>query len=168
MVDIRNVCLAVALAAFAPLPAAAQQEVVPPAGVTPVRVVQAGGAQVYACRMQADGTYAWALVGPKAVLVNADGSDFGTHTAGPRWTAADGSSIVADGANPVMRAPRPNAVPALVLRVASATGTGILSDVRFVSRADTLGGLAPATGCDAAHVNATAASHYSAVYTFYH
>jgi hypothetical protein len=58
-------------------------------------------------------------------------------------------------------------VPALLLRVTSFHGEGILSGVRFVRRSETEGGLAPATGCDAAHANATTASHYSAVYTFY-
>jgi Protein of unknown function (DUF3455) len=36
-----------------------------------------------------------------------------------------------------------------------------------VRRADTEGGLPPASGCDAAHTGATTAVHYSAVYTFF-
>ncbi len=165
MIAVRTICASIAALAFVPVAAGAQ--IVPPPGVTVVRHVQAGGAQVYSCKQQPDGTYAWTLVGPKAVLVNDDGTDFGTHTTGPRWTAVDGSSIVAEGANPVARLARPNAVPALVLRVAAAGGSGVLSDVRFVVRDDTEGGVAPATGCDAAHAGATVASHYSATYTFY-
>jgi hypothetical protein len=146
---------------------AADPEIAPPAGATVVREVQAGGAQVYACRVTAAGAYQWTLVGPNAILVNDDGTSFGTHTTGPAWTAADGSSITADGAHPLTVVKRSEGVPALLLAVASSTGTGVLTGVRYVRRADTAGGFAPATGCDAAHVNAQTAVHYSAVYTFY-
>jgi hypothetical protein len=142
-------------------------EPAPPAGAALVREVQAGGAQVYACRAGAGTTFAWTLVGPKAVLINDDGSDFGTHGAGPTWTAVDGSSISADGAHPLARVDRPGSVPALLLAVTSSRGDGLLSGVRFVRRAETQGGSAPALGCDAEHLNATTASRYSAVYTFY-
>jgi hypothetical protein len=142
-------------------------ELSPPPGATVVREVQAGGAQVYACRAEAAGAFAWTLVGPKAVLVNEDGSDFGTHSAGPTWVATDGSSIVADGAHPLAKGERPDSVPALLLAVKSSSGSGILTPVRFVRRSDTDGGLPPQTGCDAAHADTTIARHYSAVYTFY-
>lgn len=151
----------------APANAAPDPEPTPPPGTTLVREVQAGGAQVYACRAAADGAYQWTLTGPKAMLLNDDGTDFGTHAAGPSWTAADGSSIRADGAHPVAVVKRPGAVPALLLKVISSNGSGALSGVQFVRRADTEGGVAPATGCDAAHAGATTAVHYSAVYTFF-
>ena len=151
------------------LPARAQGDTQPspPPGAVLVREVQAGGAQVYACRAVAGGQFGWTLVGPKAVLVNDDGSDFGTHSAGPTWTAADGSSISADGAHPLAKIARPDSVPALLLAVSSSQGQGVLTGVRFVRRAGTEGGTAPATGCDAQHADATTAVHYSAVYTFY-
>ena len=139
----------------------------PPPGATVVREVQAGGAQVYACRTSPGGAFAWVLTGPKAILVNDDGSDFGTHSAGPTWTATDGSSISADGAHPLAKVARPQSVPALVLAVTSSHGDGILRSVRFVRRSDTEGGVAPAAGCDEAHRDATVAVHYSAAYTFY-
>ncbi len=141
-------------------------EIVPPSGATVVAEVQGGGVQVYACRATA-GNFAWTLVGPKALLVTDDGHDFGTHTAGPTWTSADGSSIVADGARPIFKVDRPNSVPALLLNVTSATGRGILTPARFVRRSDTEGGLPPVVGCDSKNSDATVARHYSAVYTFY-
>jgi Protein of unknown function (DUF3455) len=153
-------------AAAAPAPAPAP-DLTPPLGATLVREVQAGGAQVYACRAAAEGTYQWTLTGPKALLVNDDGSDFGIHGAGPSWTAADGSSIRADGAHPLAVVKVTGAVPALLLKVVASTGSGALSGVQFVRRADTEGGLPPLTGCDAAHTGATIAVHYSAVYTFF-
>jgi hypothetical protein len=143
------------------------QSLAPPVGAVAIVEVQGGGAQIYVCSATPAQTFGWKLVGPKALLVNDDGSDFGTHAAGPTWTAKDGSSIVADGAHPLARADRPNSVPELVLRVTSATGTGILSAARFVVRSDTDGGTPPADGCDAAHEHATVARHYSAIYTFY-
>ena len=143
------------------------QSIGAPTGSAAIVKVQGGGAQVYACRATAAQTFAWKLVGPNAILVNDDGSNFGTHGAGPTWTARDGSSIVADGAHPVARLDNPNGVPELVLRVTSAGGTGILTAARFVVRSDTAGGLPPASGCDAAHENTIVARHYSAIYTFY-
>ncbi len=166
MISVRKgaISFAIVLLFVAPVQA---QPLNPPPGATMIQEVQAGGAQVYACRASATSGFAWTLLGPKAVLVNDDGSDFGTHSAGPKWSANDGSSITADGAHPVSRQARPNAVPGLVLTVTSTTGPGILSGARFVVRSDTAGGLPPSSGCDAAHENATVASHYSAIYTFY-
>jgi hypothetical protein len=146
---------------------AADTEPQPPAGAIVVRDVQGGGAQVYACRNTAPATFGWVLVGPKAVLINDDGTDFGTHSAGPTWTALDGSTIAADSAHPLQQISRAGAVPMLLLAVTSSHGSGVLSGVRFVRRADTLGGLPPTSGCDAQHVDATVARHYSAIYTFY-
>lgn len=155
------------LVAFGMLATPALAQVVPPTGAVLIAEVQGGGAQVYACRPTPAGAFAWQLVGPKAVLVADDGSDFGTHSAGPTWTARDGSSIVGDGAHPVLRGDRPGSVPELLLNVTPQSGNGILTGVRFVTRTDTFGGLAPSAGCDADHTNATVARHYSAIYRFY-
>jgi len=138
-----------------------------PAGLTLVRRVQAGGAQLYSCRAAADGSIAWTLVGPKALLFNDDGSDFGMHTSGPRWTATDGSSILADGAHPLARVERDGSIPALALRVVSSTGSGVLANIKEVTRNETEGGKAPAEGCDAEHQSAMIAKRYTAVYAFY-
>lgn len=151
----------------APALAASAQQINPPAGVAVVREVQGGGAQVYACRAAAGGSYAWTLLGPNAILVNDDGTRFGSHGNGPHWTADDGSTVRADGAHPLAVVKHPDAVPDLLLKVVSEQGSGVLSPVKFVTRTDTQGGLPPKTGCDAAHAGATAAEHYSAIYTFY-
>ncbi len=138
-----------------------------PPNATLVREVQGGGAQVYACRAASSGAFSWMLIGPRAVLINDDGTDFGTHSTGPTWTAIDGSMIGADGAHPVVKIENTHGVPTLLLHVNSSHGEGVLSGVRFVSRSDAEGGLPPSIGCDAAHVDATVASHYSAIYKFY-
>ena len=170
-VDARVALITLCIAAVSfGVPASAQSstdlEPAAPADAVVVTEVQAGGAQIYACRRLAN-AFAWTLVGPEAILVNGDGTNFGTHTAGPAWTALDGSSVVADGAHPLVKLERPGAVPALLLSVVSRTGTGVLTPVRFVRRADTEGGRAPDGGCDAAHAGTTVARHYSAIYTFY-
>ncbi len=58
-------------------------------------------------------------------------------------------------------------VPGLLLRVVGATGTGVLADIKEVTRTETDGGIAPPAGCDAEHENATVGARYTAVYTFY-
>jgi hypothetical protein len=158
---------ALILTSTAPSSAAGAPDVTPPPGAAIVREVQAGGVQVYTCRAGTSGTYHWILSGPKALLINQDGSDFGTHSNGPTWAAVDGSSISADGAHPLEKVDRPDSVPALLLSVTSSRGSGALNGVRLVRRSDTEGGMPPSKGCDAAHENEHIASHYSAVYTFY-
>lgn len=111
---------------------------------TPILTVQAGGVQIYRCTSTAQQPPAWALDRPAATLYREDGSTFGTHGAGPTWTANDGSAIVADGAAPLARLAQPTAVPWLALRVKAHTGSGILADARYVERYDTAGGVAPA------------------------
>jgi Protein of unknown function (DUF3455) len=151
----------------ATLAAASAQQITPPPGATMVREVQGGGAQVYACKAAANGAYQWTLVGPNAILVNDDGTSFGVHSTGPSWTAADGSSVRADGAHPLQAVKHPDSVADLLLKVVSASGNGALTGVQYVRRSESQGGLPPATGCDAEHANTTVARHYSALYTFY-
>ena len=141
------------------------ERALPPGSVT-VREVQGGGAQIYACHELAN-QYVWILVGPQAVLVNDDGSIFGVHTAGPKWVAQDGSSIVANSDKPLARISHPDALPALLLSVIASGGPGALSGILYVSRTNVLGGMPPDAGCDAEHAGATVARHYSAVYRFF-
>jgi hypothetical protein len=42
-----------------------------------------------------------------------------------------------------------------------------MTQVKFIRRSDTRGGIAPTTGCDAQHLNATSRVPYTAIYTFY-
>ena len=91
---------------------AAELDLTPDA--TAVREVQAGGVQVHTCSATEAGALQWTLVGPKAILVDDDGSDSGTHSLGPTWSALDGSSIIADGAHPLAKVDRPGSLPALL------------------------------------------------------
>ncbi len=129
-------------------------------------VLTGTGAQIYSCASQAGGAYAWRLKAPDAVLTDSAGHRVGRHCAGPSWQAEDGSTIVGEPlvASP---APRPGAVPWLVVRVKSETGAGIFAGVSYIVRSMTMGGVAPVTGCDLAHAGAEVRVDYTATYTFF-
>jgi hypothetical protein len=44
---------------------------------------------------------------------------------------------------------------------------GTFSETTYIQRINTTGGVAPSTGCDAAHLGATVAVYYTADYYFY-
>jgi len=61
-----------------------------------------------------------------------------------------------------------SAIPWLLLGATSHGGeNGKMTQVTSIQRLSTVGGLAPATGCDADHVGATADVPYDADYFFY-
>jgi hypothetical protein len=124
------------------------------------------GAQVYACTRLHDGTLAFMLEAPDAKLFDANQSAAGTHGAGPSWVAADGSSV--HGKKLAQAdAPRPDAIPWLLVEATANEGGGLFSRVRYVQRVDTVGGKAPVTGCDVASLGAKARADYTADYYFF-
>jgi hypothetical protein len=123
------------------------------------------GVQIYTCKAAA-ATYAWTLKAPEATLSDAKGNVIGKHFAGPSWQANDGSTVVGEALN-ASPSPDAGAIPWIVLHAKSQTGNGVMSKVAYVVRTRTEGGVAPATGCDAGHVNAEVRVPYSAVYIFF-
>ena len=103
---------------------------------------------------------------PEANLFNTQNLQVGTHFAGPTWKADDGSTVVGEVAARA-DAPAGGAIPWLLLRAKSNQGSGVLSTVAFIRRADTKGGVAPAAGCDAARSGAQARVRYYALYQFF-
>ena len=67
----------------------------------------------------------------------------------------------------VQRSPVQGAIPWLLMRAKSNEGAGALAGVKYIQRVDTVGGVAPSSGCDAAHAGAEARVEYSANYDFY-
>ena len=131
------------------------------------------GMQIYNCAASggADAgagttTYAWTFKAPNALLYDMNFAPVAMHGAGPSWTASDGSSVVAPEIARV-DAPRADAVPWLLLKEQSTTGPGVFSEIAFVQRINTSGGVAPTTGCDASTVNTLLRVPYSADYYFY-
>ena len=103
---------------------------------------------------------------PAANLYNKHGKQVGTHFAGPTWKYNDGSSVL--GAKVAGVTATPGSIDWLLIKEVSTTtgadGGDKLTDVTYVQRLNTSGGLAPAGAC----VTATTASiAYSADYYFY-
>lgn len=142
-----------------------QSPTAPLPGQHPLLTLTAKGVQIYTCK-QVDASPQWVFQAPEATLYDENEAKVGTHTAGPLWKYKDGSSVKAESiaTNPP---PVPEAIPWLLLRAVSSQGSGLMTRVDSIRRTGTHGGLAPATGCDAEHLNAVARIPYTATYTFY-
>jgi hypothetical protein len=128
----------------------------------------AAGVQTYECQ-----NGVWAFRAPRAVLFNPHshqlsaihygGIDRGL-TAGPWWESVyDGSRI--RGGNAVS-APSPNAnsIPLLRLEVLERQGSGVFSQVSYIQRLNTVGGVGPTGACSTGARRWVA---YTADYYFY-
>ena len=110
-----------------------------PAGEEVTLVGHATGVQIYVCQAGANPPFAWVFKAPEADL----------HFAGPTWKHIDGSEVVGRVAAK-QDAPKPGAIPWLLLTAASHTGQGVLNPVTSIQRIHTEGGVAPnANTCDA-------------------
>jgi hypothetical protein len=152
-----------------------------PAGATLALHYQGTGVQIYTCTPSggaggaagsgADGgaiSYSWVLKGPDAKLYDASGAQVGTHGIGPEWTSSDGSVVNGTKVEQVSAPPAtPAAIPWLLLRASSTTGTGVFTNVTYVQRLNTTGGVAPATGCGASTSGTDTSVAYTADYYFY-
>ena len=125
----------------------------------------ADGVQIYTCDPKDDG-YSWSFKAPEANLFDKQGRQVGSHFTGPTWSTDDGSEVVAEVVAKA-DAPEPGAIQWLLLRVKSHQGSGPLSTAAYIRRADTKGGAAPKTGCDAQHLSEQARMRYSATYQFF-
>jgi hypothetical protein len=165
-----------------PFPAAAAPPaaIAAPAGTTLSVRLHADGNQIYTCTATASAsdagadaagtTYAWTFKAPQATLTDETCTQVAVHSAGPTWTNTmdgDMSSVkgmaIANAASPTA-----GAIPWLLLRATSHQGSGrMFSEITYIQRLDTAGGVAPTTGCDAAAVGTDKAVPYTASYFFY-
>lgn len=131
-------------------------------------VVAAEGVQIYECReaKQQPDAYAWAFVAPEAELFDGSGKEIGKHYAGPHWEAADGSKIVGS-VKAQSEAPRPQAIPWLLLSAKSDGVRGSFSNITSVQRVNTIGGVAPRTGCSESTAGTIVRMPYAADYYFF-
>jgi hypothetical protein len=104
-------------------------------------VVSAEGVQIYECRGGS-----WMFVAPKASLFDQNGKLVGTHYAGPRWEAADGSRVVGTVQSRA-DAPKADAIPWLLLSAKSDGPSGAFSRVTSIQRVHTTGGVGPSGDC---------------------
>ena len=138
-----------------------------PAGEEVILAAHATGVQIYACQPGADQKFAWVLKAPEAELTDSAGKKIVHHFAGPTWKHMDGSELTGK-VIAKHDAPKPDAIPWLLLAAASHTGEGILSRVTSIQRIHTEGGLPPAVNtCDAAASGKESRSAYAADYYFY-
>ena len=107
-------------------------------GETVVLTVHAEGAQIYECKVAAEGKLAWVFREPVATLI-VDGKTVGRHYAGPNWEHGDGSAVVGKAAGNAPGATGDD-IPWLKLEVTASRGSGVLSGVTTVQRINTKGG----------------------------
>jgi hypothetical protein len=158
--------LAACASAPPPRPVAIPEELRVPDGQLLLLRAAARGTQIYTCKAKAadPAAFEWVLKAPDAELFDQSGAKIGKHYAGPTWENADGSRVVGEV---MQRSPAQGAVPWLLLRAKSNEGAGAFASVKYIQRLDTVGGIAPSAGCDAAHAGAEARVDYSANYDFY-
>jgi len=106
----------------------------------------------------------WGSAVPEATLFHGEGV-VAIHFAGPSWQSNSGSTVV--GALPPLKhvIVDQTAIPWLLLKAASAEGSGIFADTTFIQRVNTVGGMAPST--NGTFVGQVARVPYSADYIFY-
>jgi hypothetical protein len=141
----------------------------PPADATLAAGFPARGVQIYVCSTPASAapgsSPTWTLKAPHALL-SKDGETAAIHFAGPGWHALDGS-LVTGSKTASAPAADGSSIPQLLLKAATSAGPGLFADTTWIQRLETVGGTAPATGCDAAHLNAQMLVPYRAEYFFY-
>lgn len=148
-----------------PCPAGTPALLAPPPDQHLAFVLGATGVQRYSCNATATGP-AWTFVAPVADLLDCDGDPIGTHYAGPTWEHEDGSTVVA--AKVAGATVDPGSVPWLLLAATGHGGpSGKMTKVSFIQRLVTAGGNAPAAGCEATLLGATADVPYTTKYFFY-
>jgi hypothetical protein len=148
-------------------------------------IAHAAGTQNYVCLPAAAGGFGWVLFGPQATLFDDEGGQIITHflSANPaeaglpratwqhsRDTSSVWAALVKSSTDPAYVAP--NSIPWFLLRPVGAQagpeGGSRLLRTSAIQRVNTLGGLAPATGCAlSTDVGRKALVPYSADYVFY-
>lgn len=130
--------------------------------------------------------FAWAFFGPQATLFDDDDEQVITHFLSPNpspndplvsgtpratWQHSRDTSTVWAVALASSPAPASGAIPWLLLQVVGAqegpTGGDKLTATTFIQRLNTLGGVAPSTGCTRSTVGNKALVPYEADYFFY-
>jgi hypothetical protein len=139
-----------------------------PAGQVEFLRANGQGVQIYQCKASPDqpGAAAWVLTGPQATLTDVEGKLVAKHFAGPTWqSVADGSTVVGQVVS--QATPEPTAIAWLLLSAKSSQGQGLFAHTASIQRSQTEGGVAPANGCDQAHLGQSVQVPYKALYTFY-
>ncbi|MGZ5025921.1 MAG: DUF3455 domain-containing protein [Methylobacter sp.] len=141
------------------------EQIKAPAAYRPVLTVHAKGDQIYQCSVD-NNAYSWQVQAPDAKLFDDKGNIVGNHTAGPVWEYKEGSRVVGRVVSKVDVAPD-SSISWLLVEVVSHQGDGLFSNVNFINRINTHGGLPPSSKCDANHLGSEKRVAYTADYIFY-
>jgi hypothetical protein len=141
----------------------------PPADSVMLFELRGRGVQIYTCAATPDDatSFVWTFKAPEAELLNDRGEVVGRHFAGPTWQGWDGSAVtgaVLERAD----APDAGAIPWLLLEAQTYEGSGVFSTITYIQRLDTVGGVAPAAGCDLTHADEQVRTSYEATYAFFY
>ena len=126
------------------------------------------GEITYECRAKANtaGAFEWVFVGPNAALNSRSGTRLGIYFGPPAtWAANDGSAIT--GAQLAVSPNGAGNIPLQLVKANPATGKGAMSDIAYVQRVATRGGVAPAMSCDAGALGRKEVVKYQADYMFW-
>jgi hypothetical protein len=141
------------------------EQIKPPSGNNPILTVHAKGNQIYQCSLTGN-VYFWQLQAPDAQLFDEQGKIAGSHYSGPIWEYKEGSRVVGRVVNKIAIAPD-TSISWLLVEVVAHKGNGLFSDVSFINRINTHGGLPPLSGCDSNHMGSERGVAYTADYIFY-
>jgi hypothetical protein len=138
-----------------------------PADETLLHHFHAKGTQDYKCTSSGGATpmYSWVAT-PEAFLYDSCNKKVIQHSAGPMWTwLADGSAVKG---TKLFGSDVTGSIQQLLLSAMSVGNEGVLSNVNYVQRLDTSGGVSPATAdCTSTNVDEVRKVPYEATYYFY-
>lgn len=140
-----------------------------PSGHEVVLETTAVGVLNYECRANTPtaGSNGWALVSPKADLLDRTGKTVAAYSGPPAtWAHIDGSSVVGTQLTvaPVIGATN---LPMQLSRGTPGTGMGVLQNVSYVQRIKTKGGLDVSKPCTSAEMGDKMTLPYQADYIFW-
>jgi hypothetical protein len=136
-----------------------------PGGNSPALLTHAIGNQIYQCALVKE-SYTWVLLAPDAKLVDVKGQVVGKHYSGPIWEYQEGSRIEGRIVSKLDVDPD-SSISWLLVKVIAHKGKGLLSDISYINRINTRGGLTPSSGCNTNHLGTEKRVAYSADYVFY-
>ena len=136
-----------------------------PVGKSPALLTHAIGDQIYQCAL-VNGSYTWILLAPDAKLLDTKGQVVGKHYSGPVWEYKEGSRIEGRIVSKLDVDPD-SSISWLLVKVIGHKGNGLFSDISYINRINTRGGLAPSSGCHMNHLGTEKRMAYSADYVFY-
>ena len=128
------------------------------------------GDLTYECKAKAamPDTFEWSFVGPVAGLTDKNGIAVGKYYGGPTWESNDGSRVT--GKQLAVVPGNPGSIPLQLVKTNGGTGTGAMgamSDISYIQRLNTVGGIAPTDNCSNDNLGAKKMVKYQADYLFY-